>query len=390
MKNVNEELLDFISQEEEENELGAAILDFLKETEDWEKKKTKAAKLLNTIAQRMGKDSIYSVLIQDNLRIYEEAVTKTLPAHRDHFVHSTYVYLLGLYISKKNKDYYGCLQKAFEYNHPVKAGEHDWEKVFKFRWAITALFHDAGYPVEIAAKQMNKYLKDVKWNKSCDEEPMMFNVRHFRETYSFDYLRPLDPLMDNGEDVARSAAQYIMTDNVFDMIAYNLAFKYIDFSYNTIRNVIIDYFKNRMKSGFIDHGLIGAIVLGNWGHDLYSQNKWNPEDFYCHFGDCLGAIALHTRKKWMPTSFIKIISMSKHPIAWLLILCDEIQGWLRPSGEEIESGDKIMQVLDNFQIGFSGNTMEFRHSNYKNTKDLIDKLRSNLTPVHIMEPVHEL
>lgn len=390
MKNVNEELIDFFSQEEVENELGAVILTFLEEAGDWEKKKTKAARLLNAIAQRMGKGSIYSALIKDNLRIYEEAVTKTLPAHRDHFVHSAYVYLLGIYISKRDQNFFGCLQKAFEYNHPVKAGEHDWEKVFKFRWSITALFHDAGYPVEIAAKQMNKYLIDVKWNKRDDKNPMRFDMRHFRDTYSFDYLISPDPLFPSGEDVPRQAAQYIMSDNVFDMIAYNLAFKYIDFSYKTIRNMIIDCFQDNMKSGFIDHGIIGAIVLANLAHDLYSRNKWDPENFYCHFGDCLGAIVLHTRKNWMPASFMKKISMSKHPIAWLLILCDEIQEWLRPSGKEFEADVNVMQVLNNFQIGFSGGTIKLHYRDYEDTKALIDKLQSNLTPFHTMVPVHEV
>lgn len=390
MQNVNKELLEFFTMRENYHALRYDILNFLNETTDWEQKKIKAAELLKKIAQWIGKGSIYQELLSNNLQIYEEAVTKTLPTHRDHFVHSAYVYLLGLYISQKDKSYTKCLEEAFRYNHPASEQGNDFERLFELRWAITALFHDAGYPVEIAAKQMNKYLIDVKWNKSDDKNPMRFDMKHFRDTYSFDYLTPPDPLFPSGEDVPRQAAQYIMTDNVFDMIAYNLAYKYIDFSYKTIRNVIIDCFQDNMKSGFIDHGIIGAIVLANLAHDLYSQNKWDPENFYCHFGDCLGAIVLHTRKNWMPASFMKKISMSKHPIAWLLILCDEIQEWLRPSGKELEADVNIMQVLDNFQIGFSGGTIELHYRDYGDTKDLIDKLRSNLTPFHTMVPVHEV
>jgi hypothetical protein len=388
MQNVNKELQEFFR--EEDFGFTDDILNFLEENKDWDKKKIKAAALLNEIANRMNKISIYYELIQNNLRIYEEAVTKTLPTHRDHFVHSAYVYLLGLYISQKDKNYKKCLEEAFRYNHPVGEKDNNFERLFELRWAITALFHDAGYPVEIAAKQMNKYLIDVKWNKNDDKNPMRFEMRHFRDTYSFEYLTPPNPLFPSGEDVPRQAAQYIMTDNVFDMIAYNLAYKYIDFSYKTIRNVIIDCFQDNMKSGFIDHGIIGAIVLANLAHDLYSKNKWDPENFYCHFGDCLGAIVLHTRKNWMPVSFIKKISMSKHPIAWLLILCDEIQEWLRPSGEELEADGNIMEELDNFQIGFSDGTIDLHYRDYEDTKRLIDKLQWNLEPFNTKVLVHKL
>lgn len=388
MQNVNKELQKFFTEED----VGFTddILNFLEENKDWDKKKIKAATLLNEIANRMNKVSIYSELIQNNLRIYEEAVTKTLPTHRDHFVHTAYVYLLGLYISKRDPKYNECLKEAFEYNYPVKGGEHNWEQVFKLRWAITALFHDAGYPIEIAAKQMNKYLMDMNWNKRDDKNPMRFEMRHFRDTYSFEYLITPDPLFPSGENIPRRTAQYIMSDNVFDMIAYNLSFKYVDFSYKTIRNMIIDCFQDKMKYGYIDHGIVGAIALANLAHDLYSKKNWNPEDFYCHFGDCLGAIVLHTRKSWMPSIFWKRISMLKHPIAWLLVLCDEIQEWLRPTGKELESDVNIMRILDDFQIGFSDGTIEMHCRDYEDTKNLIDKLQWNLEPFNTKILIQEV
>ncbi len=49
--------------------------------------------------------------------------------------------------------------------------------------------------------------------------------------------------------------------------------------------MIIDCFQDKMKHGYIDHGIVGAIALANLAHDLYSKKKWDPEDFYCHFGD---------------------------------------------------------------------------------------------------------
>jgi hypothetical protein len=43
--------------------------------------------------------------------------------------------------------------------------------------------------------------------------------------------------------------------------------------------------------------------------------------------------------------------MNKHPIAYLLVLCDELQEWLRPSGEEKNGKDIIAQIKKEIDIG---------------------------------------
>jgi len=99
MKNINEELLEFYSQDEnydfvefwfsgiDEKSSKDCIIEFLEVTKNWNVKKKKASKLLYSTAKPYSKDTIFEILIKNNLKIYEETVTKTLPKHRDHFVH---------------------------------------------------------------------------------------------------------------------------------------------------------------------------------------------------------------------------------------------------------------------------------------------------------------
>ncbi len=82
--------------------------------------------------------------------------------------------------------------------------------------------------------------------------------------------------------------------------------------------------------------------------------------------------------------------MPKHPIAWLLVLCDEIQEWLRPTGKELESDVNIMKILDDFQIGFSDGTIEMHCRDYEDTKNLIDKLQWNLEPFNTKILIQEV
>lgn len=391
MKNINEELLGFFSAKTEEHQPKSRIVEFLNQTTDWQKKKKAASLLLKEIATQLRKENIFVELMENNLKIYEEAVVKTLPEHRDHFVHSAYVYLLGLYIFGNNRKYRDSVLAALQTNLPsgdVQTDDNWFEEVFKFRWAVAAVFHDVGYPVQIAASQINTYLKSVINGDVFGEEAAMgFNMFHFNEVVSWEYLTTPDPNVQLVRNRDRELRQYIRADNVFDVIAFNLSAKFIDFSYQTIRRVIVERFQADMKGGRIDHGIMGSIILADWIHKLYASKGWNAEHFYCNIADCLGAIALHTCDKWLPESFKRKIQMDKHPIAYLLVLCDEIQEWFRPTGKDIESGNDFMSLIREFKITSGSNDFTINLGNKEDNSKLIGKLGGRLSPLFIREEI---
>jgi hypothetical protein len=84
--------------------------------------------------------------------------------------------------------------------------------------------------------------------------------------------------------------------------------------------------------------------------------------------------------------------MEKHPVAFLLILCDEIQEWFRPTGDDIESGKNFMQLLSDFKFQMTDDSIFIYYQNQQKTKELIDKVSRKLDPCIVKLPavVHDL
>ena len=85
---------------------------------------------------------------------YEVNGSGLLVKHRDHYVHSVYVFILGLAVYQKNalyrksyNEYYNLKDRTSE--EQQKAAHH-----FLRYWGMTALFHDIGYPFELPFEQV--------------------------------------------------------------------------------------------------------------------------------------------------------------------------------------------------------------------------------------------
>jgi hypothetical protein len=86
------------------------------------------------------------------------------------------------------------------------------------------------------------------------------------------------------------------------------------------------------KSGFIDHGFYSALIVLKWYGFLIQSCNYKPEYFYYPVLDSASAILLHNFYKnvIMKPPFSKgHLSPLEQPIAYLLILCDELQEWNR-------------------------------------------------------------
>jgi len=88
------------------------------------------------------------------------------------------------------------------------------------------------------------------------------------------------------------------------------------------------------RSGFIDHGYYSSIIVLKWYGYLIQSAKYKPEYFFWPVLDSASAILLHNCYKNMmmkkPFS-LGALAPNTHPIAYLLILCDELQEWNRPA-----------------------------------------------------------
>lgn len=114
-----------------------------------------ASKLFKLIAGMHKKRPLFNLM--DDLRLYEESFTRIVPDHREHFLHSASVYVLGLAI------YNGCTPVREALQTPLYLPDDDYsqESSFLFRWALAACLHDLAYPLELSLKSFNRYSKNL-------------------------------------------------------------------------------------------------------------------------------------------------------------------------------------------------------------------------------------
>jgi hypothetical protein len=267
----------------------------------------------------------------DVLKNYEENASVLIDKHRDHYIHSVNVFILGLCIYAENRNYREAFHSTIMNREEYPFAYHTKHEEFFYRWGLASLFHDVGYPVEIIGRQVNKYVdfasdaggRDGKVNVQLTFEN--FNVlnsinevipkRKFTECYFNKY-----------ED-----SIYIDTLKPVDLLAHKLHTSFnVDLP---LIKLVLDNFVHVMaKGGFIDHGYYSAIIVLKWYGYLIQSAGYKSEYFFWPVLDSASAILLHNcYKNIMQKKPFCLGSLSPitHPIAFLLILCDELQEWNR-------------------------------------------------------------
>ena len=176
-------------------------------------------------------------------------------------------------------------------------------------WGMTALFHDIGYPFQLAHEQIKTYVEDVL-GTDADLNPHVSyeNMNHVL------YIN--NELIGEYQDIIRN-------NLVTEMFAYNIS-KHLNLNYDIILDDLNNRFRN--KKQYMDHGYFSAVLL--FDKVLKSKNKIDESII-----DATTAILLHNNfyrydlKKKIEN--LGKIDIKQHPLACLLILCDELQSWNR-------------------------------------------------------------
>lgn len=293
------------------------------------------------------------------MKKYEENTGDLIEKQRDHFIHSVNVFLLGLAIYSQNKSY----REAFELyvtNSPYKKyyridGKFSHEE-FLYRWGVAALFHDIGYPVEIIGKQLNKFINDgVKSISSTYSADTAIDFKDFNE---FNTIVKLDPNFADEYTKNYPKAKFLNLFKPTDIMANKIA---IDFDSVDVNQVVkhLDNFVNIMgENGFIDHGFFSAIlVLNSYGYLIQKYAK-NHDFFFYPIVDSATAILLHNyyRNVLQKDPFkLPALHPIKSPLAYLLILCDELQEWnRRPFGIK----DKKRSHVNDLELTITDDKLE--------------------------------
>jgi len=266
----------------------------------------------------------------DVLLSYEERASTLIDKQRDHYVHSVNVFLLGLCFYSQNPNFREAfdavnLDKAnYPFSYDTKHEE------FFYRWGIASLFHDVGYPVEIIGKQINKFISFATEVDRQGQVKTHLEFDNFEEFNAIAEIRPKQDFIKSYYESHPSCA-YVDLLKPNDLLAHKLHLS-LGVDLKTVKTALDRFPEIMAKSGFIDHGYYSAIIVLRWYGFLIQSCNYKPEYFFHPILDSASAILLHNYYKNViqkPPFSKGPLSPREHPIAYLLILCDELQEWNR-------------------------------------------------------------
>ena len=250
---------------------------------------------------------------------YESNGSSLLMKHRDHYAHSVYVFALGLAIYETNAAFRGKFA-AFYGLDAESAGAAN--RFLEF-WGLTALFHDIGYPFELPFEQVLSYfeVEHKKRNRDC----LYLSYRNVETVTALDDRAKARFRELYGREFG-SITQVFARD-----LAARLGEAY-GFTEEQILSVIDSKPVSPERFGlFMDHAFFSAVRL-------YRElaEELGPEKLTAMHMDAMSAILLHNSLFKFSVGYYKDPVKRKaplraelHPLAWMLMLCDELQCWDR-------------------------------------------------------------
>lgn len=246
---------------------------------------------------------------------YEANGSGLLMKHRDHYSHSVYVFVLGLAIYESNTKYRDEYKKHYSIPDDKEAASH-----YLQYWGLSSLFHDIGYPFELPFEQVCSYF-EVEGDKRSD--------RPFVAYYDLEGFIALNKKI-------RNELSEIIPDRSFNTVnevfAYTLSDKMgaeYGFTEEQMLKFLIDKpTKPNEFNHFMDHAYFSATLLFK---KLFEEMdiKVQPEHL-----DATTAILMHNSLYKFCIAHYKSegnnpFKVKLHPLAYMLMLCDELQCWDR-------------------------------------------------------------
>lgn len=267
----------------------------------------------------MGKNGRSRSMVE-MLSEYESNASSLLMSHRDHYSHSVYVFALGLAIYETNAGFRKIFSRAYGFRD--RGEGHESACAFLRFWGMTALFHDIGYPFEIPFEQVMAYF-EVE-NRKRGPENMYLAYRN------------IEPFVRiGGEDGEKLKELYGREfSDLIELLAFGIAARMGE-AYGITEGKMDRVIRNKPthpeeNNYFMDHAFFSAgrlyreIVRILGGENLSREHV-----------DVLTAIMLHNSLfkfailGYKSDNLKAPLKAELHPLAWMLMLCDELQCWDR-------------------------------------------------------------
>lgn len=256
------------------------------------------------------------------MKNFEEYGGKLIEKHRDHYIHTVFVFLLGLSIYVENFNY----RRSFDEYALNKANYPDFydtkNEEFFYRWGLASLFHDIAYPLEIIVNQANEYIKFVcEYTRPVEEiMGMKINLSTSSEFLDLPLIQPRQKSKDKFNRKYQKFISRFLGDSI-SLLSYVISENF-KLEFNDVKNDLVQFTKDMSEKNFIDHGFFSSIIMLKWYNYLIKETKWNPAYFYFPVLDSSSSILLHNyyKHRLMKDPFnLDLLQVESHPIAYLLI-----------------------------------------------------------------------
>ncbi|MBQ6014196.1 MAG: hypothetical protein IJL27_09150 [Firmicutes bacterium] len=254
---------------------------------------------------------------------FESNGSSLLMKHRDHYSHSVYVFALGLAIYESSRIFRDAFKKFYGFG----ADEEEKEDraaacCFLEFWGLASLFHDIGYPFELPFEQVLSYY-EVEGRKRGKDSLYI----------AYKNVGSITGLSEEASSRFRELYGRSFRD-AEELIAFAVTEK-LGKAYGFTEDYLLDVISEKPvapdRGGyFMDHAYFSAVRLY---HEI--ERSIGAEKITKKHIDALTAIILHNSLFKFAISFFKSsdpkppLKMDLHPLAFLLMLCDELQCWDR-------------------------------------------------------------
>ena len=293
---------------------------------------------------------------------FESNASSLLMSHRDHYSHSVYVFALGLAIFETNAWFRSVFSQVYHFRDKGEGRES--ACAFLEYWGLTALFHDIGYPFEIPFEQVLAYFEVDKKKRGEDSVYIAYkNVNPLTKIEEKD--------RENFRQIYSGRSFRDLTELLAAVITKKLGKAYGFDEEHMAERIRSKPVRPEENSFFMDHAFFSAGRL--YQELVRILGSGNLREYHI---DALTAIMLHNSlfkfailgyKSDHPKAPLKA---RLHPLAWLLMLCDELQCWDRTAYGR-NSRDELHPMAVDFS--FAKQSISAKYYFDKEEKDKIDE-----------------
>ncbi len=258
---------------------------------------------------------------------YESNGSSLLMKHQDHYTHSVFVFALGLAIYETNENFRRAFHSYYHFDQESPKAAH----FFLEYWGMTSLFHDIGYPFELTFEQVMAFFDAGDEDRTANNPFIVYK--------NMKTMTQLSPRAQ--EHFEKMYGRKFRT--IDEVLAFDLTQKLGPF-YSFSEEYLLKTLKRKPVMpesfcGYIDHAYFSSILLYHMLEAAMESGAnegrlTRPQVFGPAHIDALGAILLHYDLYSYSIAAgdgepKPRLSMDMHPLAWLLLLCDELQCWDR-------------------------------------------------------------